>query len=385
MDLKDKQHILVYYSIFNTGGAERSTTKLITKFLDRGHKVDVLLISNGGEFQSVIDKRAEVKWLRSGDFGNSYSKAKDFSKFIYLILYALTRLEQLIKTLFYRFKKYDIVIIGLHGLSPEFCLKHIKANKYIQLIRSDLKLCDAEGKASNNVQNFGNQIDHYICVSQTALDSFKSLFPQQKFKAVKIYNLLEAHVILEKAEQLEDTFALDRFSGTSILTVCRIQEKSKAVFRMADVCEELLSRGHDIRWFVIGDGPDFSKLKEYIFKKGLSDHMILMGQRSNPYPYFKSSDLVAVLSYYEGLCGVVNEAKILERPLIATLFSGVQEQIKTGLNGIVVDNNELSILEGMQSLLSNPELLAKIAVNEMPTSITNDDLKIDQFEKLFYS
>jgi glycosyltransferase involved in cell wall biosynthesis len=383
--MESKKRILIYYSIFNIGGAERSTSKLITKFLDRGHRVDVLLITNGGDFQGQIDSRATISWLRSGDYGSLYSASCGLSKLKYMVLYCITRIEQAFKTVALRSKKYDAVIIGLHGLSPEYCLKNISSKVYIQLIRNDLKLCDTEGKASANVRRFGKHIHFYVCVSQTALDSFRILFPEFKHKALKIYNLLEAPVIKKKSQGDEDTSPIDKCSETCILTVCRIQDKSKALFRMVDVCEELLSRDHDIKWFVIGDGPDFSKLKEYIFKKGLSEYMILMGQRANPYPYFKSSDLIAVLSYYEGLCGVVNEAKILERPLIATLFSGVQEQIKTGLNGIVVDNNELSILEGMQFLLSNPELLAKIAVNEMPTSITNDDLKIDQFEKLFYS
>ena len=111
--------------------------------------------------------------------------------------------------------------------------------------------------------------------------------------------------------------------------------------------------------------------------------MILLGAKPNPYPYFKKVDLVAVLSYYEGLCGVVNEAKILERPLIATEFSGVREQITEGINGFVFDNSYEAILKGMINLLEDPLKFTKTAINGMPKEITDDDYKVEQLIALF--
>ena len=149
-----KNNVLIYYSVFNLGGAERSTSKLITKLLDKGFKVEVLLITNGGEFQSEIDARAKVSWLRSGDFGNKYAESKGVKKAFYLFLYLITRLEAFFKGIFYRFKTYKAVIIGLHGLSPNFCLKNIKADTYIQFIRNDLKNCDQNQKAQNQIKKY---------------------------------------------------------------------------------------------------------------------------------------------------------------------------------------------------------------------------------------
>ena len=71
-----KGKVLIYYSVFSLGGAERSTSKLITKLLDFGYEVEVLLVSNGGKFQSSIDKRAKVNWLRTWNFGDKYQAAK---------------------------------------------------------------------------------------------------------------------------------------------------------------------------------------------------------------------------------------------------------------------------------------------------------------------
>lgn len=377
-----QQKILIYYSIFNLGGAERSTSKLITKLLDKGFSVEVLLIANGGEFQNEIDARAQVNWLRSGNFGVKYAENKGVLKFLYLLLYTLTRIEEFLKGFVYKFKSYKTVIIGLHGLSPKFCLKNIKADRYIQFIRSDLKSCDTNHKAQNQIKKYSKFIDNYVCVSETALDSFCELFPNLKEKGKKIYNLLQSEIIQEKSkENIKDPSWSKE--NVNILTVCRIQEKSKGAFRMAEILKELLKQGYLIKWFVIGDGIDFEKLQEYIIKLNLENKMILLGSKPNPYPYFVRADLVAVLSYYEGFCGVVNEAKILERPLVATEFSGIREQIENGVNGFVFENNFESIVDGMKRVLENDSDFKVTAINGMPNNIINDNYKVEQLIALF--
>ena len=152
---------------------------------------------------------------------------------------------------------------------------------------------------------------------------------------------------------------------------------------MASVMERLLKDGFKIKWYVIGDGVDFDAFKAFLEERNLSEHMILLGRRENPYPYFLKADVVAVFSYYEGLCGVVNEAKILERPLLATEFSGVREQIKHGYNGYVFDNDEEAIYQGVKELLNQPKEIRKTAMNEMPESITSDDYKVRELSSLF--
>jgi glycosyltransferase involved in cell wall biosynthesis len=340
------------------------------------------LITNGGKFQKEIDTRAKVSWLRSGNYGNKYGKSKGLKKFFYLLLYLATRVEEFFKGFFYRFKTYKAVIIGLHGLSPEFCLKNIKADTYIQFIRNDLKNCDENHKAQNQIKKYGHLINHYVCVSQTALDSFCVLFPTLKLKGKKIYNILQSNVILEKSKD-EINDSIWSKETTNILTVCRVQEKSKGIFRMASVLEELLKLGYKITWYVIGDGVDFNSLKKHLKDNSLQDRMILLGAKPNPYPYFKKADLVAVLSYYEGLCGVVNEAKVLERPLIATEFSGIREQITEGVNGFIFDNSYEAILDGIIKLLDYPSKFTKTAINGMSKEITDDNYKMEQLIRLF--
>jgi glycosyltransferase involved in cell wall biosynthesis len=384
--VRPTKKILFYYSIFNLGGAERSTNKLVTKLLDKGYSVDILLITKGGNFENEIDNRANIFHLRSGDFGNKYTKSKGLYKAINLLLYCLTLVESIFKSLLFRFKKYNVVIIGLHGLSPKFCLTNIKSEIYIQFLRSDLSKCDNDNKAKNLIKKYVERIDYYVAVSQTAKDAFIDLFPNYEQKVKKIYNIIKPELIIEKSKESLTQSDLNYFNNQDfkILTVCRIQDKSKAIFRMLEVFKKMTLEFSDkITWYIIGDGIDFDKLRHKVKDAKLDHKMILMGNRSNPYPYFNKVNLVAVLSYYEGLCGVVNEAKVLKKPLIATEFSGIHEQIQHRINGVIVSNNFDAIYTELVSIIKDQILLDQISINGMPESINNDNYKIQQLEALF--
>jgi glycosyltransferase involved in cell wall biosynthesis len=128
---------------------------------------------------------------------------------------------------------------------------------------------------------------------------------------------------------------------------------------------------------------DFKEFQHYLIDNDMQNDMVLLGQKSNPYPYFKQADLVAVLSYYEGLCGVVNESKILEKPLVATEFSGIKEQIENTVNGFIFENDFESIVEGMKKVLDSTSNLQATAINGMPNEIINDNYKVEQLTALF--
>ncbi|MEK9940548.1 MAG: glycosyltransferase, partial [Methylotenera sp.] len=125
-------------------------------------------------------------------------------------------------------------------------------------------------------------------------------------------------------------------------------------------------RGYNFRWYIVGDGPDKEKLLALISDLGIENTMILLGKMHNPFPAYLYTDLVAVLSYYEGLCGVINEAKVVGKAVIATEVSGVSEQLTHGKNGWVVRNDQQSIVEAMANLIASPELLANITNKDYP-------------------
>jgi glycosyltransferase involved in cell wall biosynthesis len=126
-------------------------------------------------------------------------------------------------------------------------------------------------------------------------------------------------------------------------------------------------------------------LQAEVDKEENSSGFIFTGSKNNPFPYYKYADISATLSYYEGLCGTVNEAKVMGKCVIATTFSGINEQIINGENGIIVENNENAILEGFRLLLDNEELRKRLSNDYLPEAIKNDCVKIALFDQLLES
>ena len=146
---------------------------------------------------------------------------------------------------------------------------------------------------------------------------------------------------------------------------------------MVEVHRRLLDAGFSHDWHVLGDGPDRGLLERAIDEQGVRESFKLHGAVGNPFPYYKHTDICAVLSRYEGLCGVVNEARVLERPVIATRFAGIEEQIEDGVNGLIVEQDVDAICEGLLQMLQDSGLREQLARGGYPRVLLDDDAKVD--------
>ena len=381
--MRDKYSILFHYSILNIGGAEKSVLRLTKLLCDNGWDVTLVLNVGGGVLENLLDSRVKVIHLRAKEKGVLFKKAKGLSKLLYLwdvFLYIFYMLVAKIKSKMISNNHYDIAAVSLHGLSAKFVCKDVDATTKLHWIRNDLSQCDPDKKAINNIKKYKDCIDHYICVSQTAKDSLDLLFPDLKSKSIMIPNVIDANQmrILTK-EKIVD---IDDDNLLKVVTVCRLSDKAKGLIRMVKVHSRLDREGIDFRWLVVGDGPDKDKMQQAIDKAGLKDKMILLGSKENPFPYYQISDISATLSYYEGLCGAVNEAKVVGKPVLATEFSGIYDQVEHGKTGWIVPNDEDSIYEGLKLLLTNDKLRVDLTNDILPKVIVDDSYKIDILKSL---
>jgi glycosyltransferase involved in cell wall biosynthesis len=377
------KRLLIHYPVLNVGGAEMSTLRLARALCDRGWDVEMVVTTGGGPMESALDPRVKLTALRSGAAGTRFTRAKGLGKLFALddlAAYALQRLREARVMRSFRSRDYDAAVVGLHGLSPAFVCETVNAKRRLHFIRNDLGACDANDKAARGIERFSGCIDAYVCVAETARQSLVRRFPQTAGKAVTIYNVIDAAGMRARAEGQPDPFPPGE--GLKVLSVCRLSEEAKGLTRMARACRRLLDEGLDFRWYVAGDGPDRGLLEKAIAELGLTDRMILLGRQPNPFPYYAHADVVAVLSNYEGLCGAVNEAKVMGKAVIATTFSGVFEQLKDGESGLIVANDEDAIVEGLRRVLTDTELRARLAAGPLNPGILDDEAKLDRLEAL---
>ena len=87
----------------------------------------------------------------------------------------------------------------------------------------------------------------------------------------------------------------------------------------------------------------------------VDDCVCFLGIRENPYPYIKDCNIFVQSSRYEGKSVVLDEAKILAKPIIATSYPTVRDQIMDGKEGVIVGMTSEKIADGIEELIKNKE------------------------------
>ncbi|MCC8147300.1 MAG: hypothetical protein LIO93_12890 [Bacteroidales bacterium] len=259
--------VLIYYSKLNVGGAERSNVRMMKKMVNSGWGVTLLLRYGGGTMESEIPAGVQVLYLRrNSDFLSHISQNSVITKAKGYIGFLIERLHEERTKQQVRKEDFDIAIIGLQGLDAGFVVNNIKAKKTLLWIRNDLHGCDPTGKVASNIRKYAEKIDYFPCVSQTAKQSFEDLFPALREKAVLIYNVLDTEEMLKLAAKpscIDNKYA----DKLKILSVCRVSDKVKGIFRMLDVYEKLRNEGIFFYWILAGNGEDYQELQKRIMQK----------------------------------------------------------------------------------------------------------------------
>ncbi len=376
----NKNKALIYLRTFNIGGAEKSNLHMMKRLNADGWDVELVLQTSGGTMENQIPKDIKVTYL---DGGLSKTAQYDATRLTYTKS-LLKRLVQRISMRRFKGKKYDIAINGLQT-DAVLLSEYIIAEVRLQWIRIDLDAIKSYGRSIGKLMRYSDYIDGYICISQSVYESFITNFPSLKDKAFIVYNFFDQEEMSEKLKEKYDPFVKYDPSIIKVVTVCRIHDRQKGVFRMLEVYKRLRDDGINFYWFVIGDGPDLEELILRSDDFGLSEGFICLGSTSNPFPYYCHADLCATLSYYEGFGRTVSEAKLMGKAVIATEFAGIQDQIQHLENGYIVGNNEDSIYDGMKLLLSDRQLLHTLANDYLPSTVSDENTKAEQLYNIIDS
>lgn len=231
--------------------------------------------------------------------------------------------------------------------------------KKLAWVHCDLqkKMHDPEGFAAKS-KKWYQKYDKVICVSQNVKDAFDAMFGNA-FDTCVLYNTVDDAQIRREAEKaLPDWIRKRRMTA---VTVGRLTHQ-KAYDRLLRVHRNLLEQGITYDLWIIGEGPDRQAMEEYIAQYGLSDSVKLLGYQTNPYPFMKTADLLVCSSRYEGFSTFVTEGLILGKPIVTTDCTGMRELLGDGKYGMIVENEEKALEEGIHEMLRSDLLRDNYAV-----------------------
>lgn len=219
--------------------------------------------------------------------------------------------------------------------------------------------------------------DLIAVVSNKCYESFSHCFPLLRAKTIVVKNILPRDKIIEMANEVDPQYNSEkRYSWYSLITVCRIDIPHKGLDRIFAVATHLIENGIKFHWTILGDGPDLKSLMERTIQLGLSNYIEWKGRTYNPYMYIAKSDLMVLMSRYEGMPIVVDEARILCVPSLVTSYHSASEQIQEGITGYIVENRDDSVGPKLCEVLRNPEVLARMRSAMRNVPYENDIQKI---------
>ncbi|EOU2048711.1 glycosyltransferase, partial [Clostridium perfringens] len=253
-----------------------------------------------------------------------------------------------------------------------FIIKSIKSKKYLQWIHIDISKVSNIDFIDKQVKWY-KKLDNIICVSKVSKESFDKRYSELKNKTYVIYNFYNENKIKEMSKS-NNVFNRNNFN---ILSVGRLVEQ-KGYERAINIFYRLKEEGYNFNWSIIGEGILREKLEKQIELLGLEKNIKLLGIKENPYPYIKQCDLFFLPSLYEGFPTVTIEAKILEKPVLATEVSGIKEQIIHKETGLIVDNNEESIYFELKNILQNIESIKNLSSNYGIKNVIDNYKKYEQ-------
>lgn len=389
MQSPEDRRILFHYPVLNMGGAEMSSLRLMKALADRGWDVTLVVTTGGGSLEPRLDPRIRLIALRPDARGQRFLAASGFVGRLKalpdLAAYGANWLVGGGRSLTFLFRRYEAAATLLHGTSTAFVRRRVRARRRLHFIRNDLSRADPTGSTTEAIRRAEPEIDAYVCVSEVSRRSLVEAVPETASKAHVIHNILDPDTMRRRMAEGDPPFRADDGTAVRLLTVCRLAEHAKALVRMARVARRLVDAGYDFRWYVVGEGPDRAKFETAIAAEGVEDRLILLGRMSNPFPAYRDADVVVMASRYEGLCGMVNEGKVAGRPVVATKVSGIEEQLIDGETGLIVENDEDALVEGLGRIIRDNSMRAALTNDHLPAVLLDDAVKLKRLEALFSS
>lgn len=192
-----------------------------------------------------------------------------------------------------------------------------------------------------------------IAVSEVLAEKLKAYRPQYAGKIISVNNLIDVSGVREKSLEIPETvFPKNCFNIVS----CGRLAPAKGMDLAVAACAKLVQDGlTDIRWWIVGGGPEEPSLRAQIRALGVERYVTLLGMQDNPYPYIRQADLYVQPSRFEGHCVTVLEARLLAVPILATR-NAAEEQLEDGKSGQLCKPDAASIADAAAELYRMPEL-----------------------------
>lgn len=338
-----RRKILFFIDTLGHGGAEKVLVNLLNN-LDKS-KYDITLMS-------IFDSGVNKQFLKEG-ITYKYIFKKIFRGNV--VFFKLFSPEYLYSH--YIKEHYDVIAAYLEGNTTRILsgcpYEDTKKLAWIH-VEMDERTRYYPYRSKKECIECYKKYDKIIGVSQTVVESFKQHLGKWDNLCVR-YNTIETEHIKKCSDEPVDDVLFDE-KYINLISVGRLIEQ-KSYLRLLSIHKRLIVDGLKTRLYIVGEGPQYKMLERYIKQNRLENSAYLLGFKENPWKYVKKADLFVCSSWKEGFSTAVTESLIVGTPVVTTLCSGMKEMLGESEYGLIVENEEQALYEGIKKLLTDKKLL----------------------------
>ncbi|WP_158250437.1 glycosyltransferase [Aquimarina sp. I32.4] len=382
-----KKNILFVIESLQCGGAEKSLVTLLQNIDFDKVNVD-LLVTSKGVFEKFVPK--EVTIIVKDHFTETNRLINTINRIRYSFLRKINKAKKYHTAQLYwksfgksiskNHKKYDISIAYNQGFATYYVASKVSADKKITWLNTDYS------RAGYNISfdyQYYSKFEKVVCVSKENELSLQEVVfkSDKKLDTIIIKDISDVELIRKMSLEVIN---FDNNNQTTILTVGRLA-KAKGLHMAIEACKALLEAKYNIKWYVIGDGPERDNLEELIKGFKMQEKFILLGYKENPYPYIKSCDVYVQTSLFEGLGLTVIEASLLQKAIVTTNFPTASSIINHNKTGLICEMTPHAIAKNIEKYLNNKEFKSEVTMN-LSKVINNDkQISLQKFNDLIYN
>lgn len=325
------------------GGAEKVLVNLVNNMDHSKFDITVMALFGGGVNEQFLSKDVRLIVCHKKSFPGNSHIMKLFSP------------KQLYR--YYIKDHYDLIVSYLEGPTARIISgcddSDAKLVSWIHCTMHSPTQVRESFRSVREAEYCYNQMDGIVYVAGTVRDAFLENCRYQGSNYV-LYNTNESEKILKMAAE-NAVLPGNDFCWCGVGKVTG----NKGFDRMIRIQKRLRCAGYSTHLCILGEGPQRTELEKLAADCGVGESVTFFGYQTNPYKYVAKCDLFVCASHSEGFSTAATEALIVGTPVCTVEVSGMKEMLGNNNEwGIVTENDEDALYEGIKKLLDDPKLLA---------------------------
>lgn len=204
------------------------------------------------------------------------------------------------------------------------------------------------------------KVDGVVGISQSSMRSLASVFTEKTPRTV-ISNAVDPEALRPVVARGEIRALAGTPDAAPVAIFVGSLTPEKRVDRLIAALGRVREGGHDLRLWIVGEGPLRGKLEEQVRHGNMEPAVHFFGTRDDVASCLAAADLLALTSETEGVPAAVLEAGLLGLPVVATRVGALPECVGDGETGLLVPSgDEEALVTALGRLAGDAELRARL-------------------------